>query len=532
MLTQKKCKHIGALSQKYIPQGLFIKGFVAASLVTLPVIASAEITLSGSTLSWPDNGWYQVQDSNTYEIICQGGRACDVEDGDYFVDRFVENGGERITITVGNSPLTEITAKDFSDSLSISSKTISWSVDGWYQVLDGNTFAEICDGDTSCTVPANGLYTVINHSLNLRTDVFVGKDPGDSVTVSGNTISWPDDGWYQVQNAETLGSLCEGGTSCVVQPGKYTVINHTTGLRFNKEVEVGTVTPPSGQAVNAENAESIIRQVFRVLNGTAYDDRMISAGSIDFDSSGLSIVSEARPNNPDNTTRERTYTCSNGGTLYENFSTAGISAQFYSHSYDQCQIGDDLINGDVVRVLPLGNNESIELSFTDYTVVTGTDEVMRVSGEFSQITSNRQSAIDAQNLVNSDGLSYSLRIAGSSEFVGNTTTDYDFVLRRGNPAVLDRSANTDGKFAMSLRSMDTTVSVEISDALDIEGSSDQQYFNRGRFLISSEFDSSSLEFNADGGDEASATVTIRSRDGAAEPFTLPWTKFQDTFRFN
>jgi hypothetical protein len=46
--------------------------------------------------------------------------------------------------------------------------------------------------------------------------------------VNGNEISWPDDGWYQVQDTADYSSVCEGGRSCTVEPGTYVVINHST----------------------------------------------------------------------------------------------------------------------------------------------------------------------------------------------------------------------------------------------------------------------------------------------------------------
>ena len=102
----------------------------------------------------------------------------------------------------------------------------------------------MCEGGTSCEVSA-GTYQVINHSTGeIFFDVVVGDSgstptplapaPGvDRVTVDGTTISWPDNGWYQVQNAETFASVCEGGTSCEVAPGSYIVINHSEGTREN-----------------------------------------------------------------------------------------------------------------------------------------------------------------------------------------------------------------------------------------------------------------------------------------------------------
>lgn len=50
--------------------------------------------------------------------------------------------------------------------------------------------------------------------------------------VNGNVISWPDDGWYQVQNEIDYTEVCGGGSSCMVEPGSYVVINHTSGQRF------------------------------------------------------------------------------------------------------------------------------------------------------------------------------------------------------------------------------------------------------------------------------------------------------------
>lgn len=70
--------------------------------------------------------------------------------------------------------------------------------------------------------------------------------------VTGNTISWPDDGWYQVQSASDYASVCEGGTSCEVADGLYIVINHNTGERFeNITVPEGPVREPPPAPVNA-----------------------------------------------------------------------------------------------------------------------------------------------------------------------------------------------------------------------------------------------------------------------------------------
>ena len=66
-------------------------------------------------------------------------------------------------------------------------------------------------------------------AASLASPVIVSAAP----TVTGNEISWPSDGWYEVQKTKTYESICGGGTSCTVEPGPYIVINHTTGERWN-----------------------------------------------------------------------------------------------------------------------------------------------------------------------------------------------------------------------------------------------------------------------------------------------------------
>ena len=55
----------------------------------------------------------------------------------------------------------------------------------------------------------------------------------DKISVSNGTISWPDNGWYEVQFARSYNTFSEGGQSASPGPGVYNVINHTTGERFD-----------------------------------------------------------------------------------------------------------------------------------------------------------------------------------------------------------------------------------------------------------------------------------------------------------
>ena len=221
--------------------------------------APGGVTVSGSTISWPDDGWYQVQTADGSRSVCEGGTSCDVEPGRYLVIN--HSSGQRFPdIEVGEGPTSgtpEIPPAI--DTVTVTGNVISWPDNGWYQVQTADGSRNVCEGGTSCEVAA-GTYQVINHSTgDIFFDIVVGDSGStptpppptppsgvDRVTVEGTTISWPDDGWYQVQNAETFASVCEGGRSCEVVPGSYVVINHSEGTRQNVTVEgdAGSTPPP------------------------------------------------------------------------------------------------------------------------------------------------------------------------------------------------------------------------------------------------------------------------------------------------
>lgn len=227
------------------------------ALFALPSVSFASPTVTETTISWPDNGWYQVQRADTYESICDGGRSCDVDPGDYVVIN--HSTGERFEVVVKSLTTPETT-------ISVNGLTISWPNDGWYQVQRTDTYESVCNGGRQCTVAA-GQYVVINHSNGVREEVVVGpstepENPGpngSAIKVSAdNVISWPDDGWYEVQLASTYESICIGGRNCAVPSGLYNVINHTTGERF-EGIEVGddpTTPPPSSSRIMAELSKS------------------------------------------------------------------------------------------------------------------------------------------------------------------------------------------------------------------------------------------------------------------------------------
>lgn len=220
---------------------------IAAALI-FSQVALAMPTVTGNTISWPNDGWYQVQNVQTFEIVCQGGRSCEVPDGVYWVSRFEFDGsGSTSTrVTVGSPPGPELDNESFKKTLTVDNNTISWSVAGWYQVQDAHTYESLCNGADSCVVKP-GSYIVINHSLGLRAEVVVSGDDDDlfpnGIRLIGDALTWPDDGWYQVQNAQTYESICNGGTQCTVTTGEYIVINHSLGIRTRVAVVIDPDDP-------------------------------------------------------------------------------------------------------------------------------------------------------------------------------------------------------------------------------------------------------------------------------------------------
>ena len=172
--------------------------------------------------------------------------------------------------------------------------TITWPSDGWYQVQSESDYSSICEGGSSCSVEP-GSYLVVNHSTGERfAGIVVGaaspgstgnassgnSNTGNGVRVDGSTISWPDNGWYQVQNSSSYVSLCEGGRSCRVADGDYIVINHTTGTRFPNIVVNGSGSSAPGNSgsapagpstgISQSNYSALLNQVLGLYAGQSY----------------------------------------------------------------------------------------------------------------------------------------------------------------------------------------------------------------------------------------------------------------------
>nr|MBX2879443.1 hypothetical protein [Granulosicoccus sp.] len=157
---------------------------------------------------------------------------------------------------------------------------ISWPDDGWYEVQTASDFRTLCEGGTECQVE-RGLYNVINHSTGDRWDrLSVGP------VVNGNSISWRGSDWYQVQHSDTLETHCEGRDPCAVESGVYIVINLSTGKRWPNIEVVADGAEDSQISAEVESASGKTLVLNLVGTGAMYIDTVPAA-------EGLGAVVEA-----------------------------------------------------------------------------------------------------------------------------------------------------------------------------------------------------------------------------------------------
>ena len=84
--------------------------------------------------------------------------------------------------------------------------------------------------------------------------------------VDGNTISWTESGWMQVQEQSNYSTLCEGEIqSCTVPAGTYQVINHSTGAN-QQNVRVGDQSTTGNSGTGSGNLLYITNTCSGLLN--------------------------------------------------------------------------------------------------------------------------------------------------------------------------------------------------------------------------------------------------------------------------
>lgn len=74
---------------------------LSLTAATLWATSPTEFDVTGNTINFNYPDWYQVQNSTTFESLCQGNAPCTVPDGDYIVIN--HSLMERFYITIGDA---------------------------------------------------------------------------------------------------------------------------------------------------------------------------------------------------------------------------------------------------------------------------------------------------------------------------------------------------------------------------------------------------------------------------------------------
>ena len=352
--------------------------------IALPLLFSgaalSQPTVNEGTITVPNDGWYQIQRTDNYATVCQGKLSCEVAVGSYIVINHTT--GERFTDVIVASSLSEPSGS----VVEVTGNTLSWPANGWYQVQSMSDYSTVCEGTLFCEV-SEGSYVVINHSTGERYEnIQVGssEDVPSTVTeisVEGNVISWPDNGWYQVQTADDYQALCNGGTFCEVPVGRYIVINHSTGDRF-ENITVGGGSPaPVTEVATPDNTQiaGIPYKTSRVwLNNVVSGQNLYSGASFDsylsfaLNSSLVGSLSVGSTND-----------CAAGGTVSYESESESRSSGFSSFSsvkdtfnYVNCAITEGTVNG-VISVTTLSTISGNTVT-TDFNVTTNQSSVSAI----------------------------------------------------------------------------------------------------------------------------------------------------------
>ncbi len=264
---------------------VLVAGLVTASQT------HAGFEIEGNTIVFTDNDWYQVQTPDTFVTICNGASSCTVASGTYIVIN--HNTGERwesvpVPPDASNPVDADPAIGDVMNmptappgSFSIDGNLLGFSNNDWYQVQRSSDFQTVCEGVDSCLLE-EGTYIVVNHSSGQRYEgVMIGPAQGamnDNAAANdnpgsadngmmnnallrplfdGDSVRWPDDGWYQLQNASDFSTVCEGGLACAVGSGSYILVNLSTGERWeNFEVVAGIASTIGDDATVIDNEET------------------------------------------------------------------------------------------------------------------------------------------------------------------------------------------------------------------------------------------------------------------------------------
>lgn len=442
---------------------------------------------------------------------------------------------------------TALFAAPLSDNVNLSGNTFSWSDEGWYQVQDSTDYTSICGGGTSCTVEP-GVYHVINHSTGIRLEFVTvpAEEPDpelEAVAVSGNTISWPDDGWYQVQDAQTYESLCQGDRSCVVPAGQYIVINHTTGERHTGiNVSDADNPQPEPAAINRDNYLDMLTQTFEIYMGTAYDERLPTNDMLRL-VAGEFTETRTPGEGAGYVTIDRLYTCHNGGTVNRTNYT-GISPIISNlYTLDECQYQGEVISG-IWSLTGYRTTTHANIELTDFSIEFPSQGELTADGGYRLFVGYYGyggNPYDYSQRWRTEGLNYRLSYAEGTLVIENATTlgwyGYTSATYVEDEKFWNYHAHMNGEFDMK-PTFQPESTIHVSTPTEFSEQRLETYsegtpyitpplprFDTGELLLSAD-DGSTLLLKADNDDASSTRITIQNEDGE-ESFDLPWSSLDD-----
>jgi len=460
-------EHMKQIPMKQIPAKLCLCLIFAGQIVSGAALAGPDV--QGNTISWPDDGWYQVQTSSSYEEVCGGGRSCVVAPGNYIVIN--HSTGERFSDIVVDG-----------NGISVAGNTISWPDDGWYQVQDEATHSEICSGGRSCEVEP-GTYVVINHSTGERFEnISVDQDdePAAHVVVIGNVISWPDDGWYQVQDEATYSEICGGGRSCEVEPGRYVVINHSTGVRTDGIVVSGdngsslsvNDAPVFLEIAHAKYMIDIATYVFHIANST-------NTGFVELDSPVVFDTPEAS-----NVEFNFILSCPKGGSLYFRANLVSATVRSLEFLYDECTLQGGTLLGGYSSFYSQSRSPPAVLTYELEAI--NHNSMTSISGGVIELSGGQSTRLKIDNyIVEASGQSYSVEnleisIGSQNGNNGGDTVGVTFTVTEFNGRQSNYVGRTDPAFEISPDKTTAAGRLVVSDGdssliVDSESSSIDEY---------------------------------------------------------
>lgn len=484
----------------------------AGSLLLCSTTLSAAPVVTGNTISWPDDGWYQVQDSSDYSQVCAGVESCTVDPGTYIVINHTS--GQRFeNIEVGGDTQTD------DSGISVSDGVISWPDNGWYQVQRSDTYESICNGGSFCEAE-NGTYIVINHTTGQRyPDIQVGisdEPSADYITVEGNTIFWSDESWHQVQSVPGYESICNGGSSCIVEPGNYVVINHSDDTRTDVVVAGDGPVVPSNETINSGNYKEIISKILQVFTGSPKytDDLYALPNYIDFD----------------NDTPSGEYNCLASGTYtIEHYNTTrGDGMNF---EFDECSVGAIFMKGGLAAYDFLGSeivegtsfSENAASKYGPYVRQSISGTAARAPGQWSAQALDYYFYTFAD--INDGNFSWSRVVSSGGSF--STAIEGSFSYLGGYPgSELELSAEAVG-LSIALSPADTSTLQGDYDYLDATPFM-AVFPDKGTIEITAE-DGSSLLLNAATGDMSTVSITLENADASISTLEN-WSDWSDDLR--